>query len=80
MATYYATKAYVLKLTKAVSYELKKQGKNIYVGALCPGPVATGFDKVAGVSFSLKALPSNYVAKLAVEQMFKRKQTTRIPL
>lgn len=75
MATYYSTKAYVLRLTRAVSYELKKQGKNVYVGALCPGPVATRFDSVAGVSFSLKAISSKKVARIAVDKMFKGKKT-----
>ncbi len=75
MATYYSTKAYVLRLTRAISYELKKQNKNVYVGALCPGPVATRFDSVAGVSFSLKAISSKYVAKMAVDKMFKGKKT-----
>ena len=75
MATYYATKAYVLKLSRGISYELKKQNKNVYVGTLCPGPVATNFDSVAGVSFSLKAISSEKVARLAVKQMFKKKKT-----
>ncbi len=75
MATYYATKAYVLKLTRAIGYEIKKQGKNVYIGALCPGPVATGFDKVAGVSFSLKGISSKYVAQYAIKQMFKKRKT-----
>ena len=75
MATYYATKAYVLKLTRAICYEIKKQGKNIYTGTLCPGPVVTGFDEVAGVSFSLKGVSSEFVTKYAVKQMFKRKKT-----
>lgn len=75
MATYYATKAYVLKLTRGINYEVKKQGKNVYIGALCPGPVATGFDQVAGVTFSLKGISSRYVAKYALSQMFKRKET-----
>lgn len=35
MATYYATKSYVVSITKAVAEELKEQGSNIYVGALC---------------------------------------------
>ena len=75
MATYYATKAYVLKLTRAISYELKKQDINVYIGTLCPGPVATGFDEAAGVTFSLKAISSEYVAKYAIKQMFKKKKT-----
>ena len=75
MATYYSTKAYVLKLTRALSYELKKQNKNVYIGALCPGPVATRFDSVAGVSFSLKAISSKKVARMAVDKMFKGRKT-----
>lgn len=75
MATYYSTKAYVLKLTRAIDYEMKKQGKNVYIGTLCPGPVATGFDKAAGVTSSLKGISSEYVAKYAIKQMFKRKKT-----
>ena len=49
MATYYATKSYVLNLTEAISYELKEQNSKVVVSALCPGPVATNFNKVAGV-------------------------------
>lgn len=75
MATYYSTKAYVLRLTHSISYEIKKQNKNVYVGALCPGPVATGFDCVAGVSFSLKSISSKKVASLAIDKMFKGKKT-----
>lgn len=75
MATYYSTKAYVLRLTRAIDYELKKQNKNVYIGALCPGPVATRFDKVAGVSFSLNSVSSEAVANLAVKQMFEGKKT-----
>jgi short-subunit dehydrogenase len=48
MAVYYATKAYVLSFTEALSRELKPQG--IRVTALCPGPVATEFQERAGVS------------------------------
>ena len=38
MATYYATKAYIASLTRAVALELKQRGSRVYVGALCPGP------------------------------------------
>jgi short-subunit dehydrogenase len=47
MAVYYASKAYVLNFTEALASELKPQG--IRVTALCPGPVATGFQMRAGV-------------------------------
>lgn len=36
MATYYATKSYVVSLTKAISEELKENGSDVYIGALCP--------------------------------------------
>ena len=44
-SVYAATKSYVLSLSKALYYELKK--KEIYVTAVCPGPVATEFFDVA---------------------------------
>lgn len=78
MATYYATKGYVLKLTEAIKEELRHKKSNVYIGALCPGPVNTEFNDVANVKFSVKALSSNYVAKYAIKKMFK-KQTIIIP-
>lgn len=72
MATYYATKAYVTSLTRAVATELKQKGSNIYLGALCPGPVDTEFNDVANVEFSLKGITPEYCANYAVDQMKKR--------
>jgi len=74
MATYYATKAYVLHLTEAIQEEIAQSGKNVYVGCLCPGPVETEFNNVAGVKFALKSLTKEYVASYAIDKMFKRKQ------
>lgn len=48
IAVYFATKAYVLSFTEALHQELK--GSGIMVSALCPGPTATEFGAVAGVS------------------------------
>ena len=48
MAVYYATKSYVLSFSEALHHELKPRG--IRVTALCPGPVATGFQARAGMS------------------------------
>jgi len=73
MASYYASKAYVLSLTKAIYGELKSERSNVSISALCPGPVATEFNDVAGVKFSMKYLTSEYVAKYAIKKMFKRK-------
>lgn len=69
MAAYYASKAYVLRLTESAAYELKAENSNVTVSALCPGPVDTEFNKVAGVHFSVKPLRSKYVAKYAVDNM-----------
>ena len=73
MATYYATKAYVLNLTLAIYEELRHAKSNVYVGCLCPGPVDTEFNKVAKVEFQLPSLESEYVANYAMKKMFKRK-------
>ncbi len=78
MSTYYATKAYVLHLTLAISEELKKECSNVYIGALCPGPVDTEFNKVAKVKFNLNSLTSEYVTDYAIKKMFK-KRTIIIP-
>ena len=73
MATYYATKAYVLHLTESINEELRRKKSKVFICALCPGPVSTNFNKVAGVSFNLESLESYDVAKYAVKQMFKKK-------
>lgn len=73
MATYYATKAYILHLTEAIHEELRQQGSKVYVGCLCPGPVDTEFNKVANVEFKMKSLPSYDVANYAIKKMFQRK-------
>jgi len=46
MAVYYASKAYVLSFTEALSREWAPHG--VTVTALCPGPVPTGFGARAG--------------------------------
>ena len=73
MATYYATKAYVNNLTEAINEELRREKSNVFICSLCPGPVDTNFNKVAGVHFSVKALTSEEVAKYAIDSMFKKK-------
>lgn len=47
MGVYYATKAYVLSLTRALAEELR--GSGVKVSALCPGPTATGFFDAANL-------------------------------
>ncbi len=73
MATYYSTKAYVYHLTLALYEELREMKSNVHISCLCPGPVDTNFNKVANCEFKIKALSSEYVAKYALNKMFKRK-------
>ena len=73
MATYYATKNYVLRLTEALREELRRAGSPVRVCALCPGPVDTEFNKVAGVRFSLSGLSAERVAREAVDGLFAGK-------
>ena len=78
MATYYATKSYVVSITKAVAEELKEQGSNIYVGALCPGPVDTEFNENADVIFALRGITPRFCVKEAIYGM-KKKQVIIVP-
>jgi short-subunit dehydrogenase len=50
MAGYYASKAYVLSLTEALADEWR--GTGVTVTALCPGPIATGFQAGADMGDS----------------------------
>ena len=47
MATYHASKAYVLRLSAALAEELR--GSGVTVTALCPGYVRTGFEDRSGL-------------------------------
>jgi len=47
MAVYFATKAYVLSFSDALSEEVR--GTGVTVTSLCPGPVETGFQRRAGM-------------------------------
>lgn len=71
MATYYASKAYVVSLTKAIAEEVRQAGINLYVGCLCPGPVDTEFNKVANVDFALKGITPQYCTQYAYQEMMK---------
>lgn len=73
MATYYSSKAYVLRLTESIYEELRQKGSNVKISCLCPGPTETEFLEKAGVKFKLKSMESSYVAKYAIDNMFKGK-------
>ena len=73
MSTYYATKAYVADLTSAVARELEISGSKVKVCALCPGPVDTEFNEVAGCTFGVKAISAKECSDEAVRGMFSGK-------
>jgi len=73
MAAYYSSKSYVLRLSQSLREELKKQKSNVKISVLCPGPVNTNFNNVAGVKFALSSLTSEYVAVYAINKMLKNK-------
>ncbi|MBC5624136.1 SDR family oxidoreductase [Clostridium sp. NSJ-49] len=80
MATYYASKAYVLNLTEAIHEEVKEYGINI--SCLCPGPVRTSFQSKAGIKKSEKAkkylMNADIVAKVGYDK-FKKGEVIIIP-
>lgn len=69
MSTYYATKAYVVRLTQAVAEEVRVKTTGVRFGLLCPGPVDTEFNINADAEFALKSMTSKDVAKYAVDKM-----------
>jgi len=76
MSVYYASKAYVLSFSEALTRELK--GSGITVTTLCPGPTDTSFATAAGLGKSLmhRMLPpatSMQVAKAGYKAMMKGK-------
>ena len=76
MATYYATKGYVLQLTEAIAKELEVKQSNVVVSVLCPGPVDTEFQKKADIKVakSIIATPTaQEVAQYAYSQLMKKK-------
>lgn len=77
MAVYYASKAYVLSFSEAISEEVR--GSGVYVTALCPGPVETGFQARANLQRSrlfsgparLTVLSAHTVARQGIEAMLR---------
>ncbi|HAS78802.1 MAG TPA: ketoacyl reductase [Ruminococcus sp.] len=70
MASYYASKSYVVRLSEAINEELRRSGSNVKISVLCPGPVATEFNNRAGVNFSFRPADCRKVARYAVDRMF----------
>jgi hypothetical protein len=78
MATYYASKAYVLSFTEAIAAELT--GTNVKISVLCPGPTATDFQRRAGITGtvigakSLLMMPAEKVARIGYKQFMRGKR------
>ena len=70
MATYYATKSYVVSLTKSIHEELRRKKCKVYVCALCPGPVDTEFNQRADVEFALPGITPQECVAEALRGMF----------
>ena len=73
MSAYYASKAYVLRLSEGIREELKKKKSKVKISVLQPGPVNTNFNNVAGVKFNLNSKTSEYVARYTVNKFLKGK-------
>ena len=71
MAGYYASKAYVVSLTRGVAEELREMHSPVYVCALCPGPVNTEFNDCADVVFALKGITPQFCVEEALRGMLR---------
>ena len=80
MAVYYATKAYVLSYSHALSVELENSG--VQVTCICPGATYTEFQEVAGVADAPLFRKQQPMTAAQVAQLgyldFKNKQTVSI--
>lgn len=79
LATYSSTKAFVTSFSLALSEEVQKYG--IKVQALCPGPVATEFGKVAGFPDKISITSSLSAKEVAICSFnaLEKSQTISIP-
>lgn len=73
MATYYATKNYIVSMTGAIYEELKRINSDVHISALCPGPVRTEFNEVANVNFSTAPIDSKTAAQQAIDGLMAGK-------
>lgn len=68
-SSYYASKAYVVRMSQAVAEELRSSRSGVHISLLCPGPVSTEFSETAKVKFLTKSCSSEKLAERAVSEM-----------
>lgn len=77
MATYHASKAFVVSFTEALAHELG--GTGVTATVVCPGPTTTEFADVAGVEstsmFSARLPHADSVARYSYEALLAGKTT-----
>lgn len=72
MATYYASKAYVLSFSEALAEEVA--GTGVTVTTLCPGPTRTNFEKRAGMTFNSPTMSPTEVAAIGYNGLMQGKR------
>lgn len=73
MTPYYSTKVYVYYLALGYWRELKERKSKVILSVLCPGPVATNFEKAGNVKFNIKPISCQKSASYAVKKSLKGK-------
>lgn len=73
MASYYAGKNYVLRLSQAVAEELRQADSRVRVSALCPGPVDTDFNRNANAKSAVKGISPKKAAAAGLKGVFAGK-------
>lgn len=79
MATYYASKSFVLTFTEGIREEMR--GSNVRISTLCPGPTMTEFEKmeeISGIFNKMKTMSAKKVAEIAYKD-FSRGKSIIIP-
>lgn len=69
MATYYATKSYVVRLSQGIREELRKEKSKVKISILCPGPVNTNFKNAANIKFNFYGANTESIAKYTVKHL-----------
>ncbi len=80
MSVYAASKAFVLSFTEGLAEELR--GTGVFVGAFCPGPVATEFQAVSGAAHRFRKPPAVLSAEEAAAEALgqvARREVVHVP-